>query len=524
MPLTQNFFLSDISTHSKPLSSFKISKLGNVYPFAKDNSADPTTVLPQYLYSAASLKRCVCSSSDISYDASTTSTSNGKLISGSGRFVSDWFEVVSAASTSNPNPDTYSTVPIAHDAAKNGYLGTVYYPGHGGSGTVGASCGCPNLNEKMTPVSNVSGSGYSCSPALDTSDANTQKYMVLAAYDPAIHDPSAATSQLIDRTSPTAKITKIPLPTSSGSYRTYHRRIWTCAPPAYLDLSSKTCKIKESLHMCDNGSSSGVVSPFSPNLSSFDNAANPKLACCLNSFDRKNPSNPLKYDCIQNANQSPTDFDELWMSTDPSETGGQGNAIVLTDGSGRPATGFFTLTGARCNEYSEFAGPIREATVNPLQIASQQSLSGNKFDQNFIQFSGKVIGPAPGASSWFSSKKTVPDLMAKPAQAARECPILARAALMVTCGSDNTSGQLPQQFTDSKGHVHCLAAKSVKVYLRIQQVYRITGMAPIKTYDTVMDLEETKRTGINMEGLIRGRTGTYCPSGASYVEGNCLFK
>ncbi len=530
MPLTSSFFLGDISTQSKPLSSYKVTKLGNVYPFAKDNSADPATVLPQYLYSAAGLKRCVCSASDIAYDSNTTSTSTGKLISGSGRFVSDLYEVITAASTSNPNADTYATVPIAYDGSSNGYYGSLYYPGHGGSGAAKVSCGCPNLNEKMTAVSSVGGSGYSCAPALDTSDANTQKYMVLANYDPSVHDPSATATQLLDRSSATAKITRIQLPTASGGYRTYNRRIWTCAPPTYLDIASRTCKIKESVHMCDNGDSSGVPSPVSQNLSGstardqFNNAANPKLACCLNSFDRKNPSNALKYDCIHSADQAPSRFDDLWMSTDPVETGGQGNAIVLTDGSGRPVTGFFTLTGARCNEYSEFAGQIREATVNPVQIASQQSLSGNKFDQNSIQFSGNVIGPAPRAASWFSSNKSVPDQASKPAQAARECPILARAALVVNCGSDDVPGQLPQQFTDSKGNVHCLAAKSIKVHLRIQQVYRITGVPPIKTFDSIMDLDEAKRTGINMEGMIRARAGAYCPVGSSYVEGSCLFK
>ncbi len=523
MPLTQNFFLSDISTQSRPLTSFTTLKLGNSYPFAKDNSGDSSTVLPQYLYSAAALKRCVCSSSDVAYDPSTTSISTGRVFSGSGRFVSDLYEVISAASTSNPNPDTYGAVPIAHDASggQNGYLGSVYYPGHGGSGVAAATCGCPNLNEKATPVSAVSGSGYSCSPALDTSDATTRKYLVLANYDPSVH---ASGTHLIDPSSPTAKVTRIQLPTASGSYRNYNRRIWTCAPPTYLDVASKTCKIKEDLHMCDNGSTSGVASPVSPNLSGFDHAANPKLACCLNSFDRKNPSSPLKYDCIQSADQSPADFEKLWMSNDPVETGGQSHAMVLTDGSGRPVTGFFTLTGARCGEYSEFAGPIREATVNPAQIASQQTLSGNKMDQNFIQFSGNVIGPPSGVPSWYASKKTVPDQTARPAQAARECPILSRAALVVTCGTDDSPGKLPEQFTDSKGNVHCLAAKTIRVHLRIQQVYKITGMAPIKTFDTVLDIEEAKRSGINIEGMIRARAGTYCPAGSSYVEGSCLFK
>jgi hypothetical protein len=187
-------------------------------------------------------------------------------------------------------------------------------------------------------------------------------------------------------------------------------------------------------------------------------------------------------------------------------------------------TGFFTLTGARCNEYSEFAAGIREATVNPAQLASQQNLSGNKFDQNYIQFSGNVIGPPPRAPSWFASKKSVPDQAANPARAARECPVLARAALVVGCGSDDSAGKLPQQFTDSKGKVRCLAAQSIKVHLRIQQVYRITGMPPIKTFDTVMDLDEAKRTGINMEGMIRARAGAFCPAGSKYVEGNCLFQ
>ena len=232
MPLTSTFFIGDISTQSKPLSSFKFTKLGNVYPFAKDNSADPATVLPQYLYAAAGLKRCVCSSSDVVYDSSTTSTSAGKLISGSGRFVSDLYEVIAAASTANPNPGTYATVPIALDGASNGYFGSSYYPGHGGTGAAKVTCACPNLNEKMAAVSSVTGSGYSCSPALDTSDANTQKYMVLANFDPAIHDPSAANTQLLDRTATTAKVTRVQVPTASGGYRSYNRRIWTCAPPS----------------------------------------------------------------------------------------------------------------------------------------------------------------------------------------------------------------------------------------------------------------------------------------------------
>jgi hypothetical protein len=466
----------------------------------------------------------------VDYNSTTTSTSTGKIVASSGRFVSDLFEAVSAVSATNPNPDTYGAVPIALDGASNGYLGSVYYPGHGGAGSVAASCACPNLNEKMTAVSGSSGSGYSCSPALDSTDSLTQQYRVLAAYDPAIHNASAATSQLLDPTAATVNATRVTLPTSSGGYKSYSRRIWTCAPPAYLDVGSKSCKIKESLHVCDNGSGSGIPSPVSPNLSGangkeqFDNAANPKLACCLNAFDRQNPSNPVKYDCIENADQSPADFEKLWASTDPSETGGQGNAIVLTDGAGRPMTGFFTLSGARCAKYSELAGPIREAVVNPDQLAGQQTLSGGKLDPNSIQFTGNVFGPPPSVPAWFSTNKTVPDQDSNPARAARECPILARAAVIVSCGSGSGAGGLPQQFTDSKGNVHCYAAKSIKVHLRIQQIYRITGQAPIKTVDTLLDLDQWKSSSMNMEGLIRAKTGGFCPQGTSYLEGNCVYK
>jgi hypothetical protein len=382
----------------------------------------------------------------------------------------------------------------------------------------------------MTAISSVAGSGYSCSTALDTSDDLTKKYMVLAAYDPAIHDVSASNTQVLDRTAPTSRATRILLPSASGGYKSYSRKIWTCAPPAVLDLSSKTCKIKDSQHACDNGSGSGVPSPVSPNMSGstskdqFDNAANRKLACCLNSYDRRNPMNPVKYDCIQNADQNPLDFDKLWISKDPDEAGGQGNAIVLTDGGGRPVTGFFSLSGARCAAYSELAAPIRVAAVNPIQVAGQQTLSGGQTDPNKITFSGEIIGPPPSAPSWFASNRSVPDLAPKAAQEMRNCPVLARAAIVATCGDGNSSGKLPQQFTDSKGNVRCLAAQSVKVHLRIQQVYTITGMAPMKTIDTVVDLEDAKRSSMNLEGMIRARAGTFCPVGASYVDGNCIFK
>ncbi|MCC5758143.1 hypothetical protein, partial [Klebsiella pneumoniae] len=108
----------------------------------------------------------------------------------------------------------------------------------------------------------------------------------------------------------------------------------------------------------------------------FNNAINKKLACCLNSF--KTGDTYAKFDCIENAKTAVTDFDTLWASSDSTTEGNQMNAFILAGPNGKPLTGFYTMEGVRCNEFSEFAGPLQPAKVNPIYATSQMNLTNGK--------------------------------------------------------------------------------------------------------------------------------------------------
>jgi hypothetical protein len=173
-------------------------------------------------------------------------------------------------------------------------------------------------------------------------------------------------------------------------------------------------------HACDDGSGGGnasVVSSFVAGANAaekFQHAVNKKLACCLNSFDIASPAAPLKYDCVDNSTLAVTSFDALWEGADPADSGGQAYAVVLSSGgngkdAGKPLSGFYTLAGARCDSFSEFAGPIRSATVNPGQSTTQQAQAGGSNDACKIVPGTYVANPPANLTSAMTAiGKTVP--------------------------------------------------------------------------------------------------------------------
>ena len=301
----------------------------------------------------------------------------------------------------------------------------------------------------------------------------------------------------------------------------------TCVPP------------NNPSNACDDGSGSGMPSVVSSAIltpaaspAKFDSVVNKKLACCINSYDPNAPATTLKYDCVDNSTTAYTSFDDLWGRTDQPDSGSQAYGLVLTTGggpttSGKPISGFYTLGGSRCTEFSEFAGPIRKAQVNPVQMSGQQekAVSAGSTGCSIVPNS-YVVSPSPSSltNAVIAAGKTVPYDGASTTDCAeaanmRRCPILVRAAMVATCPRNPALPSAQTSYTDSAGAVHCLAAASIRIYVHMEQIYEVAGMPLMPTVDTY--LQQSSST-ISIANLIQSKVANACPGGTSYMNGLCM--
>jgi len=537
-PTAANYNIFDYATQYTPVSISQVSYMSGTgyYNYAYPGSAPIPN--PVYLYSSAT--RCVCGNG---YVETTESSGSGTQLSptnasyvsqGQVRFTSDYFETINAQTNTIANATLpYGEVPMATDGVSNGYLGSVYYNGN-------AACTCPNVNEVGVPIDPAIGSqtGMVCKTMLDLSDATTNNYHILSTYNPSIHVQG---TQKFSGSG--AEPTQLKLPSVTGqNYQNYNRKIWTCAPPLQSKFSSNKidCVFKPNLNICDDGSTSGIPSVVSANLhcpnngasctakQRFDNAVNKRLACCLNDFDPTNPSAPEKFDCEDNSTTSYSTFDALWSSTDKA-TGKMPNGIELTNAAGQPVTGFYQVNGTRCSQYSEFAGTIQSMRINPTVTSAQQNLVGG---------TGQALGYTIYQPAWaladlnwyaYLGKKSVPSSIPQMLQ----CPILVRAAMKTTCpGSplaansaypSSTPVLAPVQSFNDGTTTRCAAASQINIYLRIEQIYEITGQTKMTTIDAVANA--TQAISLPVSDWIRSKTAGACPTGALLMsDGTCAFQ
>jgi len=291
------------------------------------------------------------------------------------------------------------------------------------------------------------------------------------------------------------------------------------------DDGSGNCVFVPNHHRCDDGSASGLASPVSDAVTGggdranqFNNAVNKKLACCLNSF---HPGDPFtKFDCIENSKTNVTDFNTLWASSDDSGDGGQLAAFVLTNSLGKALSGFYTLSGTRCAEFSEFAGDLQPAKVNPAIPAGSMDYANHKTNPNEVQTIGMGTAyPLPSSAAYSDLKikfqaqgKSVPTTAAD----RRRCPILVRAAAQYQC-PDNPLAPASKKSYKVAGKNHCPIASSIQVHIRIEQLTEIAGMPKFKPEDTVINPKNA--SAISLERIIADKYGNQCPPG-SHLSGN----
>ncbi len=511
-------------------SNAVIAADGYVYKHAQGL---PATPVYQYSMNPIILSRCVCSTKN----TFAKPVGTGQLLaptgtfpnSGGQRFLPIDFETIQ--SQTKAETVKYSEIAIATDEVSNGNIGDIF-------NTTGAvSCGCPNVNE--IAVSNdptmTSISGSACRSMM-SADVVTQNFKILTTFNPAVHANqvfSTASEPVSTLSSNSGNIvTRIKLPTINGGVQDYQRRIWTCAPPSVAKVTAGviSCVFDAdavAANACNNGLGSHPASVVSSNITAanaaakFDKAVNKKLACCLNDFDAADPTRTQKFDCIDNSATPYTSFDALWTGSDGSDDGGQPNAIALTGSSGQLMTGFYTLDGTRCNQYSEFAGNILAGAVNPVIVSAQQSTVGNgSATATEMSTATAVVPPTALKTKLTALGKSVPT--AGGAAAMRLCPILVRAAIKTKCPEATF---LPQVIaTSTSGSVkRCASAASIEVHLKIEQLYEIKGTPKMKTIDSLLNPAEA--ANVDVSGMIKTKTQGLCPAGSILSsDGTCTYQ
>ena len=190
-------------------------------------------------------------------------------------------------------------------------------------------------------------------------------------------------------------------------------------------------------------------------------------------------------------------------------------------------SGFYTLAGDRCGEFSEFAGTIRSAKVNPSQISGQQDkVSGSSSTCAIAPGVYSVIPPASLTTGVIATGKTSPyDGSAtndcKQAANMRRCPILVRAAIVTSCPGNPIPPSAQKSYTDAGGLTHCLSATSIRIFMRIEQIYEVAGMPKMQTSDTLQD--QGTANALSVSDLIQAKVGNTCQGGTtSSANGICM--
>ena len=499
-------------------------EMGIPYP----HSYVPTggTIVANLTYQYSGLTRCACIGRTISPTALSGTPTPGPLPStlpnGKPRMYPDTADVI--GTQNNDATVNYGMVAIAYDGTSDGRNGDLYHAGD-------SFCGCPNVNEKMVQIDPSSPtSGVQCVPEF------SDPHRILATFDPSIYD-TTTDSQVIDRTFAGVNslsgqvVSTIALPsslTNQTATQIYNRKIWACLPPYTLNTSSKTCEFKRERHACNGGNPGAGIAPSEVSLTitgstkaeKFENAMNKKLACCLNEFGSTGSS--VKFDCVDNSHTHYSNFNEIWGSNDESVDGGQSNAIVLANSMGRLLSGFYSLSGQRCAEYSEFGGLITPGKVNPAIVTSGMNLAkqagvapANAFQEDSTQ--PLIHGEAHGALSTYFASKGVPQT----ASEKRRCPILVRAAIVTKCPTNPIPPAAQKTITLPDGSTHCSAASALQVEVRIEQIYEIASTPKMMPEDTILDPKNASQ--VSIERLIAEKYGNQCPPGTSRMGDACVY-
>ena len=477
-----------------------------------DRSGPSLTIGKAAFYEYLQGSHCACSLKD--YPAPTTPGINGSVISQT--LPSDTFAKIS--SQNNSNTVDYSPVAIARDSKEgtvDGRVGTLFNVDK-------SQCGCPNLNEKYEPlIPNFLNrpQGAKCIPAFEDS------HRVLMTYNSSVHENQVipSTQEPLDLT--TSKVvTKIALPIKTGFAKTlpYTRRIWACSTGYVVDTSASPvkCKFDSTLHQCSAGTTDDTASAVSSGVSGnnlsdkFNKTINKKLACCLNSYTKGKQN--LKFDCIQSSASADSSFDALWTSKDDDSDGGQLNAVVLSDSKGKPISGFYTLEGSRCSGFSEFGGVLQPQTVKPIRAVTGQIENASGTETLPLP----LPTPSGVGYSIFSSKAGFNKVPTSQVDLNR-CPILVRAAMKATCGSNEAIPAVQNTITEGV-KTRCTAASKISIHVQVMQLTKIAGMAPMKTFDTVADPKSA--SSIDIGKIVGSKNSGECADGAKRVGSQCVYQ
>ena len=538
IPVLSSFEPLPISTSLEPNNTYYSSDPG---PPTTNNGSQYFGIRKQsspqdFTYAYSSLPRCVCMGADVlpanplptPQDDTDTFSNHNTLSPGVSRIYPDTFDVISTQDQSGSV--LYNMVAYTSDPSVDGRQGSVF-------SVKNSKCGCPNINETAVPNATSGGGiiGVNCQTLVGTPGTNTPG-RILTTYDPKIHDSNSAVDtnvkmamgkQIIQtpldnslglKPTPTSEmIPVISIPTNAGGSQQYNRKIWTCAPP--YTLSNGTCvpptsSALSTYHTCGTGNSGeGIESPSAVGI--FSKVVNKKLACCMNDIfatPRVAAGAFIKFDCIDNSDPSfSTSFNTLWGGNDSlvSSNGSSsvGNALVLAAQPKKFLTGFYTLNGARCDQYNEFGNNA----ITPQKLSLVNAT-----------WSAVPSGPA---------YPTVPDPTNSatngPPQSATEmarCPILVRAAMIATCPINSDLPVVQRTFIDSSvtpNVKYCSSASSIQVHVRIEQVYEIAGSPKMKTIDTIQ--EQRTAAGISVDQIITQKNGSSCPQGSSMQGDVCVY-
>jgi hypothetical protein len=249
--------------------------------------------------------------------------------------------------------------------------------------------------------------------------------------------------------------------------------------------------------------------PSVPGTEDIRNFPNPKLKCCLNEIDGAFTSDShLKFDCIENAGKS-ANFDTLWAGSDQDVNGSAPYATLLAGFGGKPISGFYALEGGslrRCGEYSEFAalGPIQGYRIDGAQTVVQQNSVG----------AGQMVAngaplPVPQGVAFTHIRTEVRKkgkIIPTTIEDMRRCPVLLRAATVVSCKKPAAGQNPPKTYVDasaSADKVRCTSGSVVQIHVQLRQLHEITGQATLKTVDTVLD--SSQLSTISVEDILKTR-------------------
>ena len=443
------------------------------------------------------------------------------------RFLPSAYEQIS--STNSTDISAYGPIAVSNQTVGDPRSFSRFHPA---SGVTNYSvCSCPNINEKAQPLANDPHYGSVCVPMVTPAPER-----VLAPYQEfeTFYQSHILTGWKEKSSGAGSLASTVQLPTQSSNYRQteiYNRRIWTCSAPYEPNLGTGNCEYSRQKHACGVGATGIALSPYgepadTANNTNFQKLANKKLACCLNSHSVTSAGvtqqDFLKYDCLEtkevDSSGAKLDFNTLWSGVEDTQDGGQMNALALVSAVGQPITGFYSLRGTRCGKFSEFGGDLRPKRVQPFLRATQQSaVAGGTGIEN--------LGPAyalPAGVAYQNLRAGIGKGVPTTLQEMNDCPILVRAALVVSC--PNASVTLPnmrlQDPTDASLR-RCPMAETVTIHLRIEQLYQIAGQSPLKTFDTRAMKDPV--ASLNIAEIITNRFGETCFPGTHRVGDVCTY-